>query len=180
MSQSPTGRITNILILCTGNSARSILAEAILERAGGGRIRSFSAGSHPKNAPHPVAIALLAEHGYDTSRFRSKSWTEFAAPDAPVMDIVITVCDSAAGESCPFWPGQPLRAHWGIADPAAAQGPSEEVRAAFELAYERLDLRIRRLVALPIETLGAAALQEQLILIGRMEGATTAAAGGNN
>lgn len=160
---------TNVLILCTGNSARSILAEAIFQRACNGRIRAYSAGSQPRGSPHPAAIALLADLGYDTSRFRSKSWNEFAVAGAPHMDIVLTVCDSAAGESCPFWPGSPVKAHWGIPDPAGIEGKPLEARAAFELAYRRLERRIDRFAALPFQALDSKALQEQLNQIGESE-----------
>ena len=142
-----TDTIRNVLFLCTGNSARSILAEALLNRDGAGRFRAFSAGSQPKGEAHPAALALLAEHGFDTSSFRSKSWQEFAAPDAPQMDLIITVCDNAAGETCPVWPGRPFTAHWGVEDPAAVDG--EDQARAFFTAYTALQRRISLLLALP-------------------------------
>lgn len=162
----------NVLILCTGNSARSILAEALLNREGQGRVRAFSAGSQPKGVPNPHALALLKELGYDTSAFRSKSWSEFSGPDAPQMDFVITVCDSAAGEACPYWPGAPLTAHWGIADPAAVEGSDAEKRAAFMDAYRRLAARVSAFVNLDLEHIDLAALKCRLAEIGRMDGAT--------
>ncbi len=162
----------NVLILCTGNSARSIMAEAILNREGAGRIRAFSAGSQPKGRPNPHAFSLLKDLGYDTAGFRSKSWDEFAAQGAPKMDFIITVCDSAAGESCPFWPGHPLVAHWGIPDPAAVKGTDAEKRAAFMEAYRRLGARISAFVNLDIESLDLSTLKHQLADIGAMEGAT--------
>lgn len=168
----------NVLVLCTGNSARSILAEAILNREGRGRFRAFSAGSQPKGKPNPVGIELLQSLGYDTSGFRSKSWTEFGEPGAPKMDFIITVCDSAAGESCPYWPGHPLVAHWGIPDPADVDGTPEQKRAAFQEAYRRLMSRVTALVNLPIEQMGLTELKAQLAEIGRMDGATELALAG--
>ena len=168
----------NVLVLCTGNSARSILAEAIINREGRGRFRAFSAGSHPKGSPNPVGLELLASLGYDTSGLRSKSWTEFAEPGAPKMDFIITVCDSAAGESCPYWPGHPLVAHWGIADPAEVKGTPEQKRAAFQEAYRRLMNRTTAFVNLPIEDLSLAELKSRLAEIGSMEGATEMAISG--
>lgn len=168
----------NVLVLCTGNSARSILAEAILNREGHGRFRAFSAGSQPKGKPNPVGIELLHSLGYDTSTFRSKSWTEFAEAGAPKMDFIITVCDSAAGESCPYWPGHPLVAHWGIPDPADVEGTAEQKRAAFQEAYRRLMSRVTALVNLPIEKMGLSELKAQLAEIGKMDGATELALNG--
>ncbi len=168
----------SILILCTGNSARSILAEAIINREGKGRFRAFSAGSQPKGTPNPIGLALLRERGYDTSGFRSKSWNEFATPDAPKMDIVITVCDSAAGESCPYWPGTPVIAHWGIPDPADDHGSADANHRAFELAYARLHARVAALIALPIESMAAAELTARLANIGKLDGATELAKSG--
>ena len=162
-----TRRTWNILVLCTGNSARSILAEALLNALGGGRVRAWSAGSRPAGEVHPQALVLLAEQGLETTGLRSKSWDEFAAPAAPTMDIVITVCDSAAGESCPLWPGRPLRAHWGIADPAAATGSADAVRAAFMRAYALLAERVLTLLSLSFEELDRAELQKHLDEIGR-------------
>ena len=132
----------NVLFLCTGNSARSIIAEAILNRAGGGRFKAFSAGSHPKGKINPRTLDLLRKLNYDVSTLRSKSWAEFARPGAPDLDFVFTVCDNAAGESCPLWPGQPITAHWGIPDPAAAQGSEAEIALAFKDAYRMLNRRI--------------------------------------
>lgn len=168
----------NVLVLCTGNSARSILAEAILNREGRGRFRAYSAGSQPKGKPNPVGIELLQSLGYDTSGFRSKSWTEFGDAGAPKMDFIITVCDSAAGESCPYWPGHPLVAHWGIADPADVEGTPEQKRAAFQEAYRRLMSRVTAMVNLPIEQMGLTELKAQLAEIGRMDGATELALSG--
>lgn len=165
-------RSYNVLVLCTGNSARSILAEAILNREGHGRFRAYSAGSKPAEKPHHMAIELLASLGYDTDSFRSKSWDEFAKPDAPRMDIIITVCDDVSGESCPYWPDHPLRVHWGIPDPAAVQGTDAEKRAAFMEAYRRLSSRVSALVNVPLESLDAAALRSSLSEIGVMDGAT--------
>lgn len=145
-----TERTTNILVLCTGNSARSILGEAIINRLGAGRFQAYSAGSFPKGAVHPGALRLLARHGYPTDGLRSKSWDEFAAPGAPPIDVVITVCDSAAGETCPVWPGHPIKAHWGLPDPAATEGDDDAVDTAFEAAHAALTRRIARLIELPI------------------------------
>jgi protein-tyrosine-phosphatase len=157
----------NLLFLCTGNSARSILAEAILNREGQGHFRAFSAGSHPKGEVHPAAIGLLAELGYPTADLRSKGWDEFAAPNGPELDFVITVCDNAAGEVCPAWPGQPMTAHWGVEDPAMVNG--EDQRRAFWLAYQQLRRRIELLLALPIESLDELSLQSRLRDIGKAE-----------
>jgi arsenate reductase len=167
----------NVLFLCTGNSARSIMAEAILNKAGQGRFRAFSAGSHPKGQVNPHAFALLKSLGHDTSAPRSKSWTEFARPDAPKLDFVFTVCDDAAGEACPVWPGQPMTAHWGIPDPAAALGSPAEIALAFSQAYRMLDRRIALFVALPIAALTTMTLAAKLDEIGRIEGATAKAKG---
>jgi len=166
----------HVLFLCTANSARSVLAEAVLSRLGGDRFRAFSAGSFPRGQVNPVALELLQSLGYDTAGFRSKSWDEFAEPNAPRIDLVVTVCDNAAGEICPIWPGHPLKAHWGIEDPASADGLGR--REAFLRAYGYLSARIGRLVALPVETMDAAALKPQMQTIGRSEGATELAAGG--
>lgn len=162
----------NVLILCTGNSARSILAEAILNREGAGRFRAYSAGSQPKGEPNPHALSLLKELGYETASFRSKSWDEFAGPEAPRMDFIVTVCDSAAGEACPYWPGHPLVAHWGITDPAAVEGTDAEKRAAFMDAYRRLSSRISEFVNLDVDHQDLASLKQRLAEIGAMEGAT--------
>jgi arsenate reductase len=167
-----TDRVYNVLILCTGNSARSILAEAILNREGEGRFRAYSAGSHPKGSPNPLALSLLSELGYDVSGFRSKSWEEFAGVGAPKMDFIVTVCDTAAGEACPFWPGHPLVVHWGIPDPASVSGTDAEKRAAFLEAYRRLSSRITTFVNLDVEKFDLATLKRKLAEIGGMEGAT--------
>ncbi len=166
-------RIYNVLFLCTGNSARSILAEAILDKFGEGRFRAFSAGSQPKGEVHPFALQLLRAQGVDTSFARSKSWDEFAAPGAPVMDFVFTVCDNAAGESCPVWPGQPMTAHWGIPDPAAAEGTEAERHFAFAEAWRMLASRISIFLNLPLATIERMALQTRLDEIGRSFDATT-------
>ena len=159
-------RVPNVLFLCTGNSARSILAEAILKRDGMGRFNAFSAGSQPKPQPHPYAIDLLAKLNHDTSFARSKSWDEFAGPDAPQMDFVFTVCDNAANETCPIWPGQPMTAHWGVPDPAAAEGSEAERRLAFADAYRMLSNRISVFVNLSLASLDRLALQTHLDRIG--------------
>lgn len=156
-----------VLFLCTGNSARSILAEAILNRKGGTRYRAVSAGSQPKDAPNPYALALLRDKGIDTAFARSKSWDEFAGAGAPPVDLVITVCDSAAAETCPVWPGHPLTAHWGLPDPAAVTGDPAAIRQAFADTYRRLEVRIAALLALP-PGLPGAALRERLREIGRL------------
>ena len=161
----------NVLFLCTGNSARSILAEAILNREGQGRFRAVSAGSQPKGSPHPMALELLEKLNYATAFARSKSWDEFAVPGAPTMDFVFTVCDSAAAETCPIWPGQPMTAHWGVPDPAAATGTEAERRLAFADAYRMLSNRISVFVSLPIAGLDALTLQKRLADIGRTDDA---------
>jgi arsenate reductase (thioredoxin) len=163
------------LFLCTGNSARSIMAEAILNKLGAGKFRAFSAGSQPKGWVHPETLRLLQSLGYDTSRFRSKSWSEFADPGAPLLDFVFTVCDDAAGETCPVWPGQPMTAHWGVPDPAAAQGSPAEIALAFKDAYRMLNQRIGIFTSLPIRSLDQLSLQQKLREIGRLEGATAKA-----
>src|SRR5207253_1157261 len=165
----------NVLFLCTGNSARSIMAEAILNKLGAGKFRAFSAGSHPKGEVNPHAQKLLQSLGYDTSKLRSKSWSEFAQPGAPPLDFVFTVCDNAAGETCPLWPGQPMTAHWGVPDPAAAEGTRAEIALAFKDAYRMLHQRIGVFTALPIRSLDQLSLQQRLKEIGRMEGATAKA-----
>ena len=165
-------RSFNTLFLCTGNSARSIIAEAILNKVGAGRFQAYSAGSQPKGRVNPHTITLLQSLGYDTSRFRSKSWNEFAKPGAPALDFVFTVCDNAAGEACPVWPGQPMTAHWGVPDPAEATGNAAEVALAFKDTYRMLHQRIAVFTALPIRALDAMTLQNKLRDIGRMEGAT--------
>jgi arsenate reductase len=165
----------NALFLCTGNSARSIIAEAILNKLGANRFRAYSAGSQPKGNVNPHTIALLDGLGYDTSDFRSKSWSEFAKPGAPPLDFVFTVCDNAAGETCPVWPGQPMTAHWGVPDPAEAQGNAAEVALAFKDAYRMLRQRIAVFTALPIRSLDQLSLQARLKEIGRMDGAAAKA-----
>ena len=162
----------NVLFLCTGNSARSIIAEAILNKVGGGKFRAYSAGSQPKGKVNPHAIKLLEGLGYDTSHFRSKSWDEFAAADTPKFDFVFTVCDNAAAETCPVWPGQPMTAHWGIPDPAEATGNEAEIALAFKEAYRLLNQRIGIFVALPLRALDQLTLKARLREIGEMEGAT--------
>lgn len=157
----------NVLFLCTGNSARSILAEALLNHRGEGRFRAYSAGSHPSGAPRPEALAALAEAGISTAGLRSKSWNEFAEPGAPQMDFIFTVCDNAAGETCPFWPGHPVSAHWGLPDPAAVQGSADEIAAAFRSTLAALERRIGLFLALPLEALVPESLGEELAEIGR-------------
>lgn len=154
----------NILILCTGNSARSILAEAIFNRDGAGRVAAYSAGSNPAGRVHPAALDLLKQKGLPASGYRSKSWDEFSAPGAPQLDLVITVCAAAAGERCPIWPGSPLSAHWGVDDPAAA--PPDQTEMAFQIAYHRLSERINAFLALPFETMEKPALAARLRDIG--------------
>jgi arsenate reductase len=165
----------NVLFLCTGNSARSIIAEAILNKVGRGRFRAFSAGSHPKGEVNLNTLRLLRTLGYDTSATRSKSWLEFAKPGAPDLDFVFTVCDDAAGETCPVWPGKPMTAHWGVPDPAAVEGSAKEIAAAFNDTYRMLNQRIGIFVALPISKLEKLTLTSKLREIGRMDGATTPA-----
>ena len=160
-----SGDIYNVLFLCTGNSARSILAEAILEREGKGRFRAFSAGSFPKGQVHPAALALLDRLDIPTDGYRSKSWDEFAAEGAPKLDFVFTVCDNAAGETCPVWPGQPMTAHWGIEDPAAVEGDGQS--QAFWNAYQAMQRRIQLFLALPLESIDELSLQRKIKDIGR-------------
>jgi arsenate reductase len=162
----------NVLFLCTGNSARSIMAEGILRKDGAGRFNSFSAGSQPKGAVNPYALKTLAAYGYPADDFRSKSWDEYALPGAPQMDFVFTVCDDAAGEVCPIWPGQPMTAHWGIEDPAAALGTDIEKQRAFNEAFRYLRNRISAFTSLPIQSIGKLILSTRLREIGRMEGST--------
>ncbi|NJO31964.1 MAG: arsenate reductase ArsC [Rhodospirillales bacterium] len=162
-----TDHVFNVLFLCTGNSARSVLAECILNREGKGRFRAFSAGSHPKGQVHPFAIELLKKLNHPTAGLRSKSWDEFAAPDAPQLDFVFTVCDNAANEVCPIWPGQPMTAHWGLPDPAAAEGTEAEKHFAFADAYRMLLNRISIFTSLPMRSLDRLSLQKRLDEIGR-------------
>ena len=159
----------NVLFLCTGNSARSILAEVLLRHWGRGRFVAYSAGSQPKGQAHPLALQVLQEHHFSTEGLRSKSWNEFAGPDAAPMHFVFTVCDNAANEVCPVWPGQPMTAHWGIADPAAVQGTEDEKKRAFRRAFSELDARIKIFTSLRLETLDRLALQEKLDAIGKQE-----------
>lgn len=159
-------KVFNVLFLCTGNSARSIMAECALNRWGRGRFRAFSAGSHPTGRVNPMALRLLQSFEYDTSGLRSKSWEEFTAPGAPVLDFVFTVCDSAAAETCPVWPGQPMTAHWSVEDPAAFVGSDDKTYQVFRRVYSYLDNRIKIFVSLPIASLDRMSLQKQLEAIG--------------
>ena len=165
----------NVLFLCTGNTARSVLAEGILRKDGAGRFNAYSAGSQPKGVVNPFALKTLAAFDYPADGYRSKSWDEYAAPGAPQMDFVFTVCDSAAGEACPIWPGQPVTAHWGIEDPAAVEGTDIEKEAAFAQAFRYMRNRITAFANLPLKSLDAMALGAKLRDIGRMEGATSKA-----
>ena len=158
----------NVLFLCTGNSARSVMAEAILNKVSAGRFHAYSAGSQPKGRVHPETIRLLRSLGYDTSALRSKSWDEFTAPGAPEFDFVFTVCDNAVAETCPLWPGQPMTAHWGVPDPAEATGNDAEVALAFKDAYRMLNQRIGIFTSLPLRSLDQLTLQEKLKDIGRI------------
>lgn len=158
----------NVLVLCTGNSARSILAEALINRWGAGRFRGFSAGSHPKGAVHPQALELLERMEFPTAELRSKSWDEFAGPSAPTLDFVFTVCDNAAGEVCPVWFGHPMTAHWGINDPAAVEGSDADKRKAFREAFDALEKRIKEFVALPFDSLDQQTLKHRVNEIGRL------------
>jgi arsenate reductase (thioredoxin) len=169
----------NVLFLCTGNSARSIIAEAILNKLGRGKFRAYSAGSQPKGEVNPHTIRLLKGLGHDTSGFRSKSWAEFAKPGAPRLDFVFTVCDSAANETCPVWPGQPMTAHWGLPDPAEVKGSEAEIAYAFNDTHRMLFQRIGIFTALPLRSLDQLSLQKKLRVIGSMEGATAKAKEGS-
>jgi arsenate reductase len=171
MSQRAEKTPFNVLFLCTGNSARSVIAEVLLNREGRGHFRAFSAGSHPKGRIHPYTLDLLRRMNFDVTGLRSKSWSEFAGPDAPKLDFVFTVCDDAAAEVCPVWPGQPMTAHWGVPDPAAATGNEAEVRLAFADAFRMLSNRISIFVALPLGSLDQLSLQRQLDAIGKTTGA---------
>jgi len=164
--------VYNVLFLCTGNSARSIIAETILNRDGAGRFRAYSAGSHPKSAVNPMTLEVLNDLGYSTLGLRSKSWDEFAKAGAPKLDFVFTVCDTAAGEVCPIWPGQPMTAHWGIEDPAAVEGADVEKKKAFHQAVRFLKNRISVFVNLPIKSVDRLSLRHRLEEIGKLEGAT--------
>ncbi len=163
-------KIYNVLFLCTGNSARSIMGEAILNEIGKGRFRAFSAGSHPAGQVNPLAIELLQRNHMSTEGLRSKSWDEFATPDSPHLDFVFTVCDNAAGEVCPIWPGQPMTAHWGVEDPAAVEGSTEEMQRAFSQVFMLLHRRISLFASLPIAKLEGMALKRELDQIGREQG----------
>ncbi|MDD2877588.1 MAG: arsenate reductase ArsC [Acidiphilium sp.] len=163
-----TGKPLNVLFLCTGNSARSIMAERLIERWGQGNFRGFSAGSHPKGTVHPLALRIMEEAGLPTDGLSSKSWNEFAEPGAPVMDFVFTVCDNAAGEICPVWPGQPITAHWGVPDPVAATGSDVDRVMAFRTAFQMLETRIKLFAALPFAKLERASLVRRVQEIGRI------------
>ena len=167
--------VFNVLFLCTGNTARSILAEGILRKLGAGRFNAFSAGSQPRGIVNPYALRTLQAMGLPDDGYRSKSWEEFATPDAPVMNFVFTVCDNAAGEACPVWPGQPMTAHWGIEDPAAVEGTDIEKQRAFNDAFRYLRNRITAFISLPHRSLDRLALSRKLLEIGQLEGASVAA-----
>jgi arsenate reductase (thioredoxin) len=169
-----TARTYNVLFLCTGNSARSILAESLLNHWGKGKFCAFSAGSFPKGQVHPMAIELLKRMNLPTEGFRSKSWDEFASPGAPPIDFIFTVCDNAAGEVCPIWPGKPMTAHWGIADPAAAEGTDTENAFAFRKALKELETRIKLFINLPIDSLAGMTLQAKIDDIGKSTATETA------
>ena len=166
MAEPTTDKVFNVLFLCTGNSARSVIAEALINKEGQGRFRGYSAGSMPKGEVNPHASALVTALGFGAEDFRSKSWDEFARPGAPPLDFVITVCDNAAGEVCPVWPGQPMTAHWGVPDPVAVQGSPAEQAAAFAEAAKQLGVRIRLFLTLPLSTIDAMSLQNALREIG--------------
>ena len=170
-------RPLHVLFLCTGNSARSIIAEAILNRIGGGKFRAYSAGSQPRGELNPRTLELLKDYRYDTDGLRSKSWLEFTEPGAPMFDFILTVCDNAAGEACPIWPGRPASAHWGIPDPAEAKGTDTEIAEAFKTAHQRLLERISMFIALPLDTMDAETLKSSLRMIGSIDGATHMARG---
>ncbi|EAU0274694.1 arsenate reductase ArsC [Salmonella enterica] len=164
-----TERTYNVLILCTGNSARSIMAEALINTMGQGRFRAYSAGSHPTGKVNPFAVEKVESVKYPTENLRSKSWDEYATPDAPKMDFIITVCDNAAGEMCPVWPGQPISAHWGFEDPAAVEGTDDEKRRAFEQTFRHMMNRVRLFVNLPLKMLDQTAIKRELANIGKTE-----------
>jgi arsenate reductase len=167
MRQAMPEKVYNVLFLCTGNSARRVMAECILNRWSQGRFRAYSAGSQPKGRVHPMTLRLLRDYNYRTEGLRSKSWEEFAQPGAPPLDFVFTVCDDAAGETCPIWPGQPMTAHWGVEDPAAFVGSEEKTLAFYKQVYSYLDNRLKIFVSLPITSLDRLSLQRQLEAIGR-------------
>jgi arsenate reductase (thioredoxin) len=173
-------RTYNVVFLCTGNSARSILAEGILRRDGEGRFTAYSAGSQPKGMVNPLALKVLGDHGYPTDGYRSKSWDEFAAPGAPVMDFVLTVCDSAAGEACPVWPGHPSIAHWSLDDPAAVEGSDVDRAKAFVRAFQFLKSRIGTFLHLPLGSLDQFTIGMRLEAIGHLEGANVVPASGTD
>lgn len=156
----------NVLVLCTGNSARSIMAEALFNALGKGHFRAYSAGSHPAGKVNPFAVEQCEAIGYDASNLRSKSWEEFAAPDAPIMDFILTVCDQAAGETCPIWPGAPITAHWGFQDPAAFEGSDEEKRKLFNKVFRQIMARVSQFVNLPLHVLDRNAIQTEMRVIG--------------
>jgi arsenate reductase len=160
-------RSYNILVLCTGNSARSIMAEALFNTLGAGRFKAYSAGSHPTGRVNPFAIEQVRSLGYPVENLRSKSWDEFAEPGAPQMDFIITVCDNAAGEACPLWPGKPVTAHWGFPDPAAVDGTEEEKRAAFALALRQIRIHVQQFLSLPLDTLDHMAIENRMRAIGK-------------
>jgi arsenate reductase (thioredoxin) len=162
-------RAYNVLFLCTGNSARSVMAEALLASLGKGRFRTFSAGSHPTGKVNPFALEQVGKTGYDVANLRSKSWDEFAAPGAPHMDFIITVCDQAAGEVCPLWPGHPASAHWGFYDPAAVEGSDEKKRAAFEQVFQQIKHRVEVFLEAPLATLEEGAIRAELRRIGDID-----------
>jgi arsenate reductase len=172
MTDQTPDRVYNVLFLCTGNSARSVLGEAIMNALPGGKFRAYSAGSQPKGQVNPLTLHTLKEMGLPTEGYRSKSWDEFATPDAPKLDFVFTVCDDAAGETCPYWPGQPMTAHWGVADPAAVEGSDLEKVNAFRDAANYLRRRIEVFNALPLATIDRMSLQSKLKDIGKLQGAT--------
>ncbi len=177
MSAPPSDRVYNVLFLCTGNTARSILAEGILRKDGGAHFRAFSAGSQPKGVVNPFALKVLGSMDYPTEGFASKSWDVFAAPDAPHMDFVFTVCDNAAGETCPYWPGQPMTAHWGIEDPAAVEGTDIQKEAAFVTAFRYMRNRILAFTSLPLKSIDRLALSKKLSEIGKLDGASSSKPG---
>ncbi|MVS99869.1 arsenate reductase ArsC [Devosia marina] len=172
MTNAASDRVYNVLFLCTGNSARSILGEALMNAVPGGKFRAYSAGSQPKGEVHPLALHTLKEMDLPTEGYRSKSWDEFATPEAPKLDFVFTVCDNAAGEACPFWPGQPMTAHWGVEDPAAVEGSEIDKVSAFRNAANYLRRRIEVFAALPLATIDKMSLQAKLKDIGKLDGAT--------
>lgn len=164
-------QVRSVLVLCTGNSARSILGEALFAQAGSGRLTAYSAGSKPRGTPHPAALRLLAAKGFDPAAFRSKSWLEFTGPGAPDIDLVITVCGNAAGDACPVFPGSPLRAHWGLPDPAEVTGGAAAEDAAFAETWRLLEMRVQALLELPLERMDRTEAEAALAAIGQMEGA---------